>query len=262
MATQPQNKNLPVSVDQAAGEYLKKFEGAIEGYAMRDYNRTAFLKSAMIAITSSNDLAECLRTDAGRVSLFHALRYAASTGLSLNPQEGKAALIPYGGKIQYQVMKNGLVELALASSKVEFLTSDYVRKNDKFAISKSSSGDSYEFSPALDDRGALRGFFAVLKFKNGVTHVKYMTADEVDEHRKKFSASTKMPEIGYGVKTVLKSLLRSVQISPDVDNAIGADDFFEGDFTTIPGTTADEAAKKLGDAQKPVEPAADAGSLL
>lgn len=251
--------NLPATTDSLAGDFLKSFGRSLKDYAVRDYNQTSFLKSAMIAIADSKDLSECLNTDAGKRSLFSALRYAATTGLSLNPQEGKAALIPYGGKIQYQVMKNGMIDLALESGKVEFITADYVKENDKFSIKKSVHGDEYTFEPALKDRGNVLGYFSALKMKSGSTHVKWFTAEEILKHRQTYSSKTQMPETGYGIKTALKALLRGISISDELDNAIGADDFFEAEFT-VKGTSADDAAEKLK--EKKAEPENKGGSLL
>lgn len=250
---------VPATTDALAGDFLKSFGRSLKDYAVRDYNQTSFLKSAMIAIADSKDLSECLATDAGKRSLFSALRYAATTGLSLNPQEGKAALIPYGGKIQYQVMKNGMIDLALESGKVEFITADYVKENDKFSIRKSVHGDEYTFEPALKDRGNVLGYFSALKMKSGSTHVKWFTAEEIQKHRQTYSAKTQMPETGYGIKTALKALLRGISISDELDNAIGADDFFEAEFT-VKGTSADDAAEKLKEKKQPEK--SDQGSLL
>jgi len=253
---------LPATTDALAGDFLKSFGRSLKDYAVREYNQTSFLKSAMIAIADNKDLSDCLTTDAGKRSLFAALRYAATTGLSLNPQEGKAALIPYGGKIQYQVMKNGLIELALESGKVEFITADYVKENDKFSIKKTVHGDEYSFEPALKDRGEILGYFAALKMKSGVTHVKWFTAEEIEKHRKAYSERSKMPETAYGIKTVLKALLRSISISDELDNAIGADDFFEAEFK-VHGISADDAAEKLkAEKEKKTIDKSDKESLL
>ena len=250
-----------VTTDQQAGEYLQKFGKSLSDYAIRKYDHTAFLKSAMLAIADSKELADCLNSEPGKRSLFNALRYASTTGLSLNPQEGKSALIAYGGKIQYQVMKNGMVDLALESGKVDFITAEYVKTNDKFTLTKSVSGDDYKHEPALKDRGDIMGYYAALRLKNGSTHVKWFTAEEISAHRKKYSEKSFMPEIGYGLKTVLKALLRSVSISTDLDTAIANDDFFEADFRVNHGTSADEAAKKLQDDKKPVD-TVEQGDLL
>jgi phage RecT family recombinase len=255
------SQSTAVSTDAAAGDFLNKFQKSLKDYAIRKYDGRAFLKSAMIAIADSPTLAECLKTDAGKRSLFNAMRYAATTGLSLNPQEGKAALIGYSGKIQYQVMKNGMIDLALESGKVEFITADYVRENDEFRITKSIDGDKYTFAPALRDRGGVLGYYAALKLASGATHVKWLTAEEVKAHREKYSKASQMPEIGYGVKTVMKALLRSVSISDALDRVIGQDDAIEAEFT-VHGTTADDVAAALSKPDKPVKPEAEQGELL
>ncbi len=266
-----------VSTDVLAGEFLNKFSKSLRDYAIRKYDNQAFLKSAMIAIQDNATLAECVKTDAGRRSLFNAMRYAATTGLSLNPQEGKAALIGYKNKagemvLNYQVMKNGLVELALASGKVEFITADLVRENDVFKIRKTAAGDDYTFEPALKDRGEVIGFIAAMKLKGAATYVKWMTIQEVCEFRDKYSSMYRnKPDAspwthsfnGMGVKTVMKALLRSVSISPDVDAAVKGDDAIEAEFRVHDGpASADDAAKALDKPKPTVKAEGDQGSLL
>jgi len=242
------------------GQMLQDYSQSLKGYAVREYNQTAFLKSVMIAVADSEELQKTIQTEPGKRSFFNALRYASTTGLSLNPQEGKAALVAYGGKCSYQIMKNGMIELVQQTGKVEFIEADYVRENDQFRFSKKISGIDYEFTPALKDRGEVVGFFAVMKLRDGATHGKWFTVEEVEEHRKKFSSRSQMPPIGYGLKTVIKALLRSVSISTEFDTMIGSDDITEPDDTR--GTTADDVNEKLTAPKKAVEPREVSGELL
>lgn len=273
-------KDIVKTTDTQAGEFLKRFGKSLENYAMRKYDHSIFLKSAMIAIVNNSNLVDCLKSDAGKMSLFNAMRYAATTGLSLNPQEGKAALVSYKNKkgeavVNYQIMKNGMLDLALESGKIEFITADYVKENDVFSIKKTVNGDEYNFIPAVRDRGDIIGFFAALKLKGGATHVKWMTVEEIEDFRDKYSSTYKFnPEnspwgksfIGMGVKTIMKALLRNIRISDDLDRAIGSDDFYEADFhvESEPGISADDAAKKLkdNDNQAPSINTESQGSLL
>lgn len=244
-------ENAVQKTDNQAAEFLKKFGKSLHEYAMRDYNQSAFLKSAMIAIADNPDIAKALTTDAGKLSVFNALRYAATSGLSLNPQEGKACLIPYGGKIQYQIMKNGMIDLALESGKVEFIMADVIHENDIWKFPENPN-DNYVYQPARRNRGEIDGFFAAMKLKTGALLVKYMDVDEIADHRKRYSEKTRMPEIGYGLKTVIKALLRTTSLSVDMDNALATDDFFEADFT-VHGVSADAAAEKLKKPEKKIE---------
>jgi phage RecT family recombinase len=251
-------KNQIATVETKAKDFLQKqIAPVIDDYKVRDYKSTNFIKSAMIAISTDDNLQEALGTKEGQVGLLNAMRMAAGTGLSLNPQEGKSALVCYNKKIGnnwvkipgYQVMKNGLIELALESGKVDFITADTVRENDDFTASKTMNGDEYNFAPARKKRGEIDGFFAAVKMNDGKCHVKYMTLEEVSEHRKQFSDKTKMPEEGYGQKTVLKKLLNNLHISNLIDNAIGAEstDKTERDVTPEPhkGTGADDLSESL-----------------
>lgn len=267
-----------LSTDNLAGQFLEKFQGSLKDYAIRKYDHVSFLKSAMLAIADNNTLSECLKSEQGKRSLFNALRYASTTGLSLNPAEGKAALIGFKNKsgemvINYQIMKNGLIDLALESGKVEFINADYVKSNDKFRLTKTAIGDNFEFEPALSNRGDIIGFYAALKLKDGGSYVKWFTKQEIEEFRDKYSSMFKFnPEnspwsksfSGMGIKTVIKALLRSVRISDDVDNAIGSDDFFEPEFK-VHGVTPEEVKEKLDDKDKkpPIKPQVEKhGALL
>jgi phage RecT family recombinase len=199
--------------------------------AEKDFN--PWVKSALIAISTTASLQECMNTPAGQKSLYESLRFAASTGLSLNPQEGKAALIAYKGKAQYQIMKNGMMELAQRSGKVKFITCDTVRENDDFSIEKTAEGDKYSFKPARKDRGEIDGFFAAVVLTDGSCNVKYMTVAEAHGFRDNYSSLYKnKPDAspwkksfeGMATKTVIKALLRNLNISPEISEAVGIDD--------------------------------------
>jgi len=254
------NKNLPATIDASAGMFLEKFSKSLGGYAVRQYDITAFLKSAMIAIVSNKDLSKCLNSEKGKLSLFNTLRYAAATGLSLNPQIGEAALIGYENKqgeiiLNYQIMKNGLIRLVLENDTVESIQSDYVKENDIWIPKKTASGDDYEFAPARKDRGNYEGFFASMKLKNGSTYVKWMTLEEVKAHRDKYSGmyNSKNKENspwvksfeGMAIKTVIKMLIKSVHVSKTLTQIIEYDDFSSDDYIDTPGISADETLKKL-----------------
>lgn len=272
------SQNQLTKIDNEAGSFLQKFGKSLEKYAMRDYDQPTFLKSAMLAIVSNEELVKCLSTEQGKLSIFHALRYASTTGLSLNPQEGKAALIAFAGRVQYQPMKNGLIDLAMESKKIETITVDHVCTNDEFRIIKTSDGDKFEFIPSLDERGKVKGFFSAIKFKTGISYVKYMTKQEVEEHRDKYSQyvyykydnkekgikkGDPIPDapwnksfIGMGEKTIIKKLLKSISIdiSEDLTRELEQDDFYEVDFTVEPGTSADQVNDKLKEKEEKPKP--------
>lgn len=226
-----------VPIEKKIEGFLKPLSPALAKYAERKYPMDRFLRSANLAIMSNKDLKAAVQTNQGKQSLMDSLRYAAATGLSLNPQEGKACLIAYGDKVQYQIMKNGLVQLALETEKVEFITGEIVRENDTFRITKNMSGDNYDHSIALSERGKIIGFYSAMKLTEGGQHVIYMSRQEMEEHRDRYAkglyhnytdnkkgikkgdprpdhAWHKSFE-GQGIKTVIKRLLTRVSIAED-----------------------------------------------
>ena len=234
------------------GNYLHSISNNLSGYAMRDYNSEGFLKSAMLAIVESDELTKALQTTNGKATLYHALRFAASTGLSLNPQEGKAALIAYAGKITYQIMKSGMIDLAMQSGKVEFITSDTVRGADSFTIEKTMDGDKYSFIPSRKNRGDIDGFFAAIKLTDGSVHVKYMTREEVEVFRDNYSSYFKAKKTGpwktsfegMGLKTVLKALFRGLNVAPEVSAAVHNDDVQLSNFDDLLDVTPEPIEPK------------------
>jgi len=237
---------------------MKRIEEYVPGILAageRMYDQKSFLNSMVVMLAEDPEKLKCFDTNVGKASILNALKRAASTGLSLNPQSGKAAIIVYYSQAkkahiaQYQVMKNGMIDLAMSTGKVKFITCDTVRKNDKFSIRKTISGDTFDFEPDLDDRGPIRGFFAAMVMNDGQSYASYMTVKEMEAHRDNYSAArvryndgkekedaawNKSFE-GMGLKTVMKKLLRNSYIdqSSDVEEslrgAIHIDDISESE---------------------------------
>jgi recombination protein RecT len=254
--------------DTNARDFLAGHAQALGAFKVRSYRMNEFLNSALLCITDDKDLLGCIKTKDGQRSLYHALKYGATTGLSLNPQEGKAALVVFNKKVQYMVMKNGLIELALESGQVQSIMADMVKENDDFKIVKHTDGDGYSFSPALRKRGEVIGFFAACKLKDGTSKVHWMTVEEIKDHADRYSAAKKSADAtladeqaeewkkkkaldtpwiksfnGMAIKTVIKYLLANLHLSKNISAAIGADlqsDFIEVTRTETNGSTSTE----------------------
>jgi recombination protein RecT len=253
-------------------KFINERKDNLAAYATREYSQREFLNSIAIAVQENTNLQKCLDTPEGQNSMYHALKLAAHTGLSLNPQMGMAALVPIKGKVTYQVMKNGLIELAMNSGNVKFLTSEKVHGNDQFEMGKSLDGDFFEHRPAKTDRGPVIGYYAALKMKDGSTHVKYMSQPEIVDHGQKYSffysdksGPWQKSFDGMAIKTVIKALFRNLHISNDTAAAVGADDTAEQEILRVEGsvvkkgTSADDAraALEAQDEEPSVEPDPD-----
>ncbi len=183
----------------------------------------AWKQDAALAIIENADLRACMTTEAGRISLVRALQRSASTGLSLNPQLGESALVAINGAVSFWPMKNGIVRKAMETGAIEYVEAGTVFVNDTFRIRKSARGDDYEFEPALEDRGAVRGYFAVAVLKSGRSVLEFWTHAQAEEHKKKFGKGLSKPGSAWNTnagamheKSVLKALLSGLHLPPSV----------------------------------------------
>lgn len=216
-------------------------------YRARTYNEEAFKMSFVSAILENKDLTAAMSTDAGRLSVRHALRRAAGLGLSLNPQEGKACLVPYSGKIQYQIMKEGYIDLLMSTGAVKFVRVGTVYANDGWESFQTNNGDEYRWSVARGERGAIDKYFAAATLKDGTCILKEISAQDAIEHRKAYSPHSQLKEREYGEKTVAKMLCKTAKIdsvAPLMAVAIEKDEetIAERDVTPEPhkGASADD----------------------
>jgi len=242
---------------------IKEWAPSLKDFALTDFDQQRFFKTAILAISETPELMECMQTTAGRMSLYSAMKLAFSTGLSLNPQEGKAAIIAYKGKARYQIMKEGAIDILMDSGDIKSVIVDIVYANDMFSIEKSNKGDVYHFAPMRKDRGEVDGYFCAITDKNNFYHVKYMTQEECFKIRDTYSTGYnfakdksktgwgKSPE-GYSKKTVIKAAIRDLHISPKSKALFSSEDadFNEPEIKDITpekpsGSTADDVAGKL-----------------
>lgn len=220
---------------QTVSSQVKDWAPGLKDFALIDFDQQRFFKTAVLAISETPALMECMGTAAGKNSLLSAMKRAFSTGLSLNPQEGKAAIIAYKGKASYQIMKEGAIELLLNTGEVKELSVEIVYENDFFEIEKTSTGDTYTFRPARKDRVVVDGYFCSITDNNGISHIKYMTQEECFEIRDNYSTgyqfakdkSTtgwgKSPK-GYSKKTVIKAAIRDLNIAPKTKALFSSED--------------------------------------
>lgn len=261
--------------EKSIGAFLQSVAPNLSNYAARDYNQGAWLKTAMLCILESDDLRECMATESGKRSLYYALRYAATTGLSLNPQEGKACLVPRKGKIMCWVEMKGWVELLLDTGRVDRVHGFVVYTGDGFSIEQSLDGDKYTYRPNLDDRGAIRGFCSAIRMKDGTASVHWMTLTQMEAHRDKYGMGTDKPDSawnksfeGRGIAACVKLHIRRLALAPADAPALAAAVAEEGedprtvgpmDWHEIPGVTAAELEKTLA-ARKAEERKAEKGT--
>jgi phage RecT family recombinase len=215
--------------ESKAEQFVAAWGGKLKNCAVREYEQNEFLRSAVVAITTDRDLLDLANTEHGQIEIYNALKAAAVTGLSLNPQEKKAALVIYGKKtakadnrkVQYQTMKDGKVQLLLESGEVASVVTGTVYDNDEFYIEQTSDGDKYTLRASIRDRGLPIGYFASFELKSGKTRLQYVTIDEVKEHALAHSAALKSANSIINDSSAEDWLKRKVQQTPWIKNFDG-----------------------------------------
>ena len=189
---------------------------------------------------NSDDLKNAMTTPTGRASVFYALTNAAESGLSLNPASGEARLATYWDKnaksytANLEIDKNGY--LKLSTIKGCTVIADVVKENDIWEPSKTFEGDEYKFIPARKDRGAIDGVFCAIREQSGTVHLKYMTIDEIEEHRDKYGRRNKEGKLNaiwdrsfqeMALKTVVKLACKALNIGAESNDQTDIEHFAE-----------------------------------
>jgi recombination protein RecT len=142
------------------------------------------------AISRSQLLLRC-----SPLSIVAALLQASILGLETDNLTGEAYLIPYwnskvnGYEAQLQVGYKGLVRLARNTGEFSVIDSQAVHVNDHFEPRKGSHPEVIHYWDPKADRGAIYGYYGVFTLKDGSTNFEFMTVDEIERHRDKYSQS-------------------------------------------------------------------------
>lgn len=232
LALRPEDLNLFLT-NQVGGEIARAIPTGVTLSAQ------AIIGQAVMALRNSPYLRSCSHT-----SIASSVIYAAQVGLELATPRGYCWLIPYAKDCTFQIGYKGLLALGYRSNKIDTAYAETVCKNDHFIYRQSAAGDKFEFEKRLEgERGEMFAAFLRVKFKNRTEFIHVMRADEIYEIRDKCSRSAydtakegwkKQPEYLKGPwkdwpgemakKTVTKQGLKTLDLQPELNLAIGADD--------------------------------------
>lgn len=208
--------NLKKSLDKPATiESFKKMLGA---------NGANRFISALISIVGNSD--ELKKADTKSIIL--AAGQSAALNLPINPSLGLASVIAYWDKkkgpidpktgkpigqhvAQFQIQRNGLMELAQRSGKIAKLVNEIVYEGELKSYNRFT--DEYDFSgQRVSDK--VIGFMAYAKTTTGFEKTIYMSREEVMAHGQRYSKTFnnqygmwKTNFEAMALKTVLKKLI-------------------------------------------------------
>jgi len=201
------------------------------------------LKVAQIAATTTPQLAKC-----DVPSLIGAIGQCAQMGLEPNTVLGHAYLVPFNIKrkdqdgnerwvnsVQVIIGYKGLIDLARRSGQIVSIAAHEVCELDKFELVYGLD-EKLNHTPALGERGAVIGFYAVAKLKDGGHCCEFMSTHQVQQIRDgsqgwqqavKYKSQDRHPWSAHfvemGRKTVIRRLAKYLPLSVEFQTAAALD---------------------------------------
>lgn len=190
--------------------------------------------TSVLSVVNNNKLLQ----NAAPLSIYTSAMVAASLDLPINPNLGFAALVPYGGTCQFQVMTRGILQLAIRSGQYQRINNAIVY--DGQLIRQDPFTGDYEFDFNAKKSDKVIGYVSYFKTICGFEKYYYMTKEEVEKHGKKYSKTYnngvwKTDFDSMALKTVLKLLLSKFGIlSIEMQRAIRFDQAaIKGDINSV-----------------------------
>lgn len=186
--------------------------------------QASMFQTSLITVINSNELLK----DATIESVYAAVLLSASVGLPINNNLGYAYIVPFKRKIktdqgeqyiteaQFQLGYKGIIQLAHRSNLFKLINASEIKEGELKSINRQTGEFKFEFEQDYEKRNNLKttGFIAHFELTNGFYKTLYMSLDEINKHKLKYS---KTGRSAYGVwvdnfdemakKTVLKLLL-------------------------------------------------------
>lgn len=206
-----------------------------------------------VALTACNKTPKLMECDTG--SVMTALMTCSACGIE--PDGRNAHLIPYGNTCQLIIDWKGYVILAKRNG-LKNIAGDVVCENDEFEWRRDEGGLHFVHRVDLrKPRGAMYAAFVIWNESGGDFDGEVMQKDEIDAIRKRSRASGSGPWVTdyneMAKKTVIRRASKRWDISPEVLDAIDADDRqFERDVSP-PATTAPKFLSRAIDDAPPAE---------
>ena len=150
-------------------------------------------------------------------SLRLAMYNVAAVGLSLNPNQGLAYLVPRrlrsneDPKVMLDISYRGLISIGVETGAIHWAKPELVYSNDKKFIYKGVAQiPEHDFDPFDTDRGDVRGGYCIAELSTGGVLVEAMSKADMDKIRNKSEAYKKGfgPWVEWEDQMQLKSIVK------------------------------------------------------
>lgn len=123
-------------------------------------------------------------------SVHMAMINVASTGLTLNPANGYAYLVPRDRAIHLDISYKGLIKIATDTGSIEWARADVVYETDSFAYHGPAALPEHSANPFKKERGEIVGVYCIAKTHSGDVLTEVMDRAEIDKIRSKSMAKS------------------------------------------------------------------------
>lgn len=120
-----------------------------------------------------------------RQSLINAVINVAAIGISLNPAEKEAYLVPRDGRVCLDISYVGLMRLATDTGQIAWVQADIVYEQDHFRMMGLDKQPEHRYNAFCKDRDLPVGVYVTAKLANGDYLTEIMTTEEINAVRDK-----------------------------------------------------------------------------
>lgn len=161
------------------------------------HNAMIKFKSEFLFACQAFQKSEFLTTTAVRnpQSLKNAILNVASVGLSLNPAEKQAYLVPRDGQVCLDISYIGLADLATQSGSVKWVQAKLVHQNDEYQFQGVGKEPLHKYN-SFGDRGPVVGVYSIALTHDGQYLVEEMSVEQCHAIRNRSIAWVKKPNSG------------------------------------------------------------------
>lgn len=181
-----------------------------------------FQRVVMTVVQLQPDLLNC-----DRRSLFAACIKCAADGLV--PDGREAALVKFGGQVQYMPMFTGIQKRVRNSGEIASIQAHVIYEHDEFTWSQGIEAGVTHLPKFPGDRGKAIGAYAIAKFKDGSDpQIEVMDAAAIERVRKVSKSSGSGPWVQWweemARKTVFRRLSKWLPLDAETDAIMRRDD--------------------------------------
>lgn len=177
--------NAQVKESRQVAPYLRAIGGAKERFVTIADERTFDVESLFaMQLLTKTDYAMKVANENPQ-SVRNAMFNVASTGLTLNPANAYAYLVPRDGAIMLDISYKGLIKIATDAGSILWARAEVVHADDKFTYNGPAAMPEHHANPFKKDRGDVIGAYCIARTVDGDILTEVMDMAEIEKVRAK-----------------------------------------------------------------------------